>query len=158
MDYIDMEFYRAEAIERGYNVTGTAEQHYDSAMAMSIRYWGGSQTDALTYLARPDVAYTTATGTWQQKIGFQKWIALYCRGFDGWTELRRFDYPAMVVPQGAVSGFPNRLTYPAVNPQPSFRLPSLRRQSLRQRRSQTFLSITMGFPIVTLRRRDGSSG
>jgi len=113
MDYIDMEFYRAEAIERGYNIPGTAEQHYDSAIALSIRYWGGSQADALTYLARPDVAYTTASGTWQQKIGFQKWIAMYCRGFDGWTELRRFDYPAMAVPQGAVSGFPNRMTYPA---------------------------------------------
>lgn len=113
MDYVDMEFYRAEAIERGYNIPGTAEQHYDSAIAASVRYWGGSQTDALTYLARPDVAYTTAPGTWQQKIGLQKWIALYCRGFDGWTDLRRFDWPQMAVPQGAVSGFPNRMTYPA---------------------------------------------
>jgi hypothetical protein len=113
MDYIDMEFYRAEAIERGYNVGGTAELHYDSAIAMSIRYWGGTQAQALTYLARPDVAYTTASGTWRQKIGFQKWLALYCRGFDGWTELRRFDWPTMIPPQGAVSGFPNRLTYPA---------------------------------------------
>jgi len=113
MDYMDLEFYRAEAIERGYNIPGTAEQHYDSAIAISIRYWGGSQAAVNTYLARPDVAYTTAPGTWRQKIGFQKWIALYCRGFDGWTELRRFDYPAMVVPQGAVSGFPNRMTYPA---------------------------------------------
>jgi hypothetical protein len=114
MDYIDMEFYRAEAIERGFNVGGTAEQHYDSAIAMSIRYWGGSQADALTYLALPNVAYTTAPGTWRQKIGLQKWIAMYCRGFDGWTDLRRFDYPIMIPPIGAVSGFPNRLTYPAV--------------------------------------------
>ncbi len=113
MDYVDMEFYRAEAIERGFNVGGTAEQHYDSAIAISIRYWGGSQADALTYLARPDVAYTTAPGAWQQKIGLQKWIALYCRGFDCWTELRRFDWPQMPVPVGAVSGFPTRMTYPA---------------------------------------------
>ena len=113
MDYMDLEFYRAEAIERGYNIPGTAEQHYDSAIAISIRYWGGTQAQVNAYLARPDVAYSTATGTWRQKIGFQKWIALYCRGFDGWTELRRFDWPTMVVPQGAVSGFPNRMTYPA---------------------------------------------
>ncbi len=62
------------------------------------------------------MAYTTAGGgawTWRQKIGFQKWIALYCRGFDGYTELRRFDWPAMDVPTGAVSGFPTRFTYPA---------------------------------------------
>ena len=116
MDLMDLEFYRAEAIERGYNIPGTAEQHYDSAIAMSIRAWGGTQAQALTYLARPDVAYTTAGGgawTWRQKIGFQKWIALYCRGFDGYTELRRFDWPAMDVPTGAVSGFPTRFTYPA---------------------------------------------
>jgi hypothetical protein len=115
MDDMEMEFYRAEAIERGFNVPGTAEQHYDTAIALSIRAWGGTQAQVNTYLARPDVAYSTAAGTWQQKIGFQKWIALYCRGFDGWTELRRFDWPKMVVPQGAISGFPNRMTYPAVN-------------------------------------------
>jgi hypothetical protein len=113
MDYMDLEFYRAEAIERGYNIPGTAEQHYDSAIALSIRHWGGTQAQVLTYLARPDVAYTTAPGTWRQKIGFQKWLALYCRGFDGYTELRRFDWPAMDVPTGAVSGFPTRMTYPA---------------------------------------------
>jgi hypothetical protein len=114
MDYIDMEFYRAEAIERGFNVGGTAEQHYNTAITLSIEYWGGSATDAQNYLALPNVAYTTAAGTWRQKIGLQKWIAMYCRGFDGWTDLRRFDYPIMIPPIGAVSGFPNRLTYPAV--------------------------------------------
>ena len=113
MDYMDLEFYRAEAIERGYNIPGTAAQHYDSAIALSIRYWGGTQAQVNTYLARPDVAYATAAGTWRQKIGAQKWLALYCRGFDGYTELRRFDWPTMDVPTGAVSGFPNRMTYPA---------------------------------------------
>jgi hypothetical protein len=113
MDYIDMEFYRAEAIERGYNVGGTAEQHYNTAITASILYWGGTQTDAQTYLARPDVAYTTAFGPWQKKIGLQKWIALYCRGFDCWTDLRRFDYPTMIPPIAAISGFPNRLPYPS---------------------------------------------
>ena len=113
MDAVDMEFYRAEAIERGFSVGGTAEQHYDSAIAMSIRYWGGSQADALTYLAKPNVAYTTAAGTWQQKIGLQKWIALYNRPFDCWVDLRRFDYPTMIPPIAAQSGFPNRLPYPS---------------------------------------------
>ncbi len=113
MDYIDMEFYRAEAIERGYNVGGTAEQHYNTAVTASILYWGGSATDAANYLARPDVAYTTAYGTWRQKIGLQKWIALYNRGFDSYTDLRRFDYPIMITPIAPISGFPNRLPYPS---------------------------------------------
>ena len=113
LDYIETEFFRAEAKERGYTVAGTAEQHYKNAITASILYWGGTAADANTYLARPDVAYTTAAGDWKQKIGFQKWIGLYNRPFEGWTEMRRLDYPQLPPPVGAKSGFPNRLTYPS---------------------------------------------
>ena len=112
LDYVQAEFLRAEAIERGYNVPGTAAEHYNNAIKASIISWGGSAADADTYLAQPAVAYATATGTWRQKIGFQKWIALYNRPFDGWTELRRFDFPVLTAPVGAKSGFPNRFPYP----------------------------------------------
>ncbi len=112
LDYMEIEFYRAEAIERGYKITGTAEQHYNNAISASIFYWGGTQDDVKKYLGRPDVVYTTAEGGWREKIGFQKWIALYNRPFDGWTELRRLDYPQMSLAVGAVSGFPNRMAYP----------------------------------------------
>ena len=111
-DYSEMEFYRAEAIERGYNVAGTAAEHYNNAVTASILSWGGSAADAAAYLARPEIAYATATGTWKQKIGTQKWIALYNRPFEGWTEIRRFDFPVLAAPVGAKSGFPNRLAYP----------------------------------------------
>jgi len=112
MDYMEMEFLRAEAIERGFNVAGTAQEHYNNAIKASIVYWGGTSADADTYLLRSDVDYTTAAGDWRQKIGFQKWIALYNRPFDGWVELRRLDQPQMPLPVGAISGFPNRYRYP----------------------------------------------
>lgn len=112
LDYPEIEFYRAEAKERGFNVVGTALTHYNNAITASILYWGGSATDAATYLSRPDVAYATAAGGYKQKIGFQKWIALYNRPFDGWLEMRRLDYPVLPLPVGAISGFPNRLPYP----------------------------------------------
>ena len=112
MDYVETEFFRAEAKERGFNVAGTAEEHYNKAITASIIYWGGTASDASTYLLKPAVAYTTAAGNYKQKIGFQKWIGLYNRPFDGWTELRRLDYPQLSLPLGAKSGFPNRLTYP----------------------------------------------
>ena len=48
-----------------------------------------------------------------QKIGIQKWIALYNRPVEGYTEIRRFDVPILTPPVGAKSGFPNRFTYPA---------------------------------------------
>lgn len=111
-DYVETEFLRAEAKERGFNVAGTAEQHYNNAITASILYWGGSAADAAAYLAQPDVAYTTAAGNWKQKIGTQKWIALYNRSFETWTELRRLDYPVITAPVNAKSGFPTRLTYP----------------------------------------------
>ena len=64
------------------------------------------------YLARPDVAYATATGTYKEKIGVQKWLALYNRGFEAWTEWRRLDAPVLVAPANALSVIPVRFTYP----------------------------------------------
>ena len=111
-EYAEMEFYRAEAKERGYNIAGTAMEHYNNAITASVLAWGGTLAEAATYLSKPDVAYSTATGTWRQKIGTQKWIALYNRPFEGWIELRRLDFPVIPPPVGAKSGFPNRFQYP----------------------------------------------
>ena len=119
MTYSQTEFLRAEAIERGYNIPGTAEDHYNNAITASILDWGGSAADAAAYLAQPEVAYATShsVGGWKEKIGFQKWIALYNQPFDGWTELRRFDFPVLTAPVQAKSGFPNRFPYPSAEQQ-----------------------------------------
>ena len=112
LDYVEAEFDRAEAIERGFTVAGTAAEHYNNAIRASILYWGGTNAQADAYLAQPAVAYATAAGNYKQKIGTQKWIALYNRGYELWTEYRRLDYPVLVIPTTAKSGFPNRFTYP----------------------------------------------
>jgi hypothetical protein len=112
LDYVEMEFYRAEAKERGFNVAGTAEQHYNNAIRASILYWGGTSAQADAYLGQPSVAYTSASGNFKEKIGTQKWIALQNRGYESWTEYRRLDYPILTAPSGAKSAFPNRFTYP----------------------------------------------
>ena len=113
-DYAEVEFLLAEAVERGIAVGGTAEQHYNNAITASILFWGGTVADATTYLAQPEVAYTTAIGDWKQKIGTQKWIALYNRGFEAWTCWRMLDHPVLVAPPDAVSVTPVRLTYPII--------------------------------------------
>lgn len=115
MDYSEVEFLRAEAVERGFTVTGTAAEHYKNAVTASIKFWDGTDAEAATYLLRPDVAYATAAGAWKQKIGFQKWIALYGEPAQAWLEMRRLDFPNTTVvpaPVGAKSGYPNRLPYP----------------------------------------------
>jgi hypothetical protein len=112
LGYSEVEFMRAEAIERGYGNAGNAADHYKNAIIASILYWGGTSDEAAAYVARPDVAYATAAGNWKQKIGFQKWIALYNQPFQGWLEMRRLDQPVLPAPVEAKSGYPNRLTYP----------------------------------------------
>lgn len=101
-DYVEMEFLKAEAAERGgYDVTGSAEEHYNNAIEASIKYWGGVNgvdeatldAQATTYLNRDDVDYSSASGTWREKIGIQKWIALYNRGTEAWSSWRVLDYP-----------------------------------------------------------------
>jgi hypothetical protein len=113
LDYSETEFLLAEAVERGF-VAGTAATHYNNAVTASILYWGGAAGDATTYLAQPSVAYATAVGggTYKQKIGQQKYLALYNRGFDVWTEWRRLDYPVLSPALNATTAIPVRFTYP----------------------------------------------
>ncbi|MEI7663377.1 MAG: SusD/RagB family nutrient-binding outer membrane lipoprotein [Bacteroidota bacterium] len=113
-DASETEFLLAEGAARGFTVGGTAAEHYSTAITRSIEYWGGSSADITAYLAQPTVAYGTATGTWQQKIGEQKWIALYNRGFESWTAWRMLDFPVLAAPADAKSVIPLRLTYPVV--------------------------------------------
>ncbi len=112
IDYAEVEFLLAEAAARGYAVGGTAESHYDAGITASITYWGGTSADAATYLSNPAVAYTTAAGTYQQKIGTQIWLALYNNGFEAWTAWRKYDFPALVAPPDAASDIPVRYFYP----------------------------------------------
>ncbi len=112
LSYVEAEFYLAEAVERGINVAGTAEEHYNNAITASILFWGGTEEEVAAYLAQPEVAYATAEGDFEQKIGEQKWLALYNRGFASWTEWRRLDYPQLEAPEGARSDIPVRFTYP----------------------------------------------
>jgi hypothetical protein len=115
MDYSEVQFLLAEAVERGF-ITGTAATYYNNAVTGSITYWGGTAEQAATYLAQPRVAYATAAGDWKQKIGFQKWIALYNRGWESWIEWRRLDAPKLSPPAGgnapAGLAIPVRMIYP----------------------------------------------
>jgi len=112
LSYAEIEFYLAEARERGYAVGGTAQEHYNKAIIASVLEWGGTVAEANAYLSLPGVNYATAAGTWRQKIGIQKWIALYNRGWDAWIEWRRLDYPQLVAGPLALSDIPLRYPYP----------------------------------------------
>jgi hypothetical protein len=110
MDYSEVEFYLAEAAQRGYTVGGTAVTHYANAVTASIVYWGGTPAEAATYLLRPGVVYNAAN--WRMSIGLQQWIAFFNRGWDAWIAWRKFDYPQLVPASEALSDIPLRYPYP----------------------------------------------
>ena len=114
LTYTEVEFLLAEAVARGYSVGGTVAPHYENAITASIEQSGGSTVDAVAYLAQPTVAYATASGNYKEKIGVQKWIALYDQPVDSWREYRRLDYPVLTAPAQALSVLPLRLTYPVI--------------------------------------------
>ena len=111
MDLAEVEFLLAEAKERNYTVSGTAESHYNAAITASMEDWGVSATNISTYLANPSVAYTNS-GTWRQKIGLQFWIAMYNRGFEGWSVYRKYDAPVLNIAAGSGLPVPTRYGYP----------------------------------------------
>ncbi|WP_397362041.1 SusD/RagB family nutrient-binding outer membrane lipoprotein [Olleya sp. R77988] len=110
MDFSEVSFYLAEAGHRTWSVGGTATQHYTTGITASFDYWGAS--GLATYLLNPDVAYATAAGDWRQKIGTQFWLAMYNRGFEGWTIWRKYDNPTFNLPAVSSNPIPTRYTYP----------------------------------------------
>jgi hypothetical protein len=114
ISYAQVELMLAEAVERGFAVGGTAASHYNAGVIASIAEWGGTATEANTYLAQPQIAYATAPGGYKQKIGYQYWLALYNQPTEAWTQWRRLDYPQLTAPSNAFSAIPLRLLYPVV--------------------------------------------
>jgi hypothetical protein len=119
MNYAEVCFMMAEAAERGWNVQGTAAEWYDKGISASLQEWGITDQNMINqYLAQPAVAYTTAAGDWKQKIGVQKWLALFNQPLQAWIEWRRLDFVKLELPvDGALGDIGNsvapvRLIYP----------------------------------------------
>lgn len=109
LDYTEVEFLLAEAAARGY-ITDDAETHYNEAITSSILYWGGTEAEADAYIAQPSVKYSAAN--WKERIGVQKWIALYNRGFEAWSSWRKLGFPELADAVQSGLPVPLRFTYP----------------------------------------------
>lgn len=108
----ELHFSQAEAVERGWNVPGTAETHYLAGIEASWNQWGVfDQANFNAYVATPEVTYNSAE--WDEKIGYQKWLALYPLGYEAWSEWRRLGYPELTPnPWATTPQIPLRFTYP----------------------------------------------
>ncbi|MEX0316009.1 MAG: SusD/RagB family nutrient-binding outer membrane lipoprotein [Allomuricauda sp.] len=112
LDYSEVSFMLAQASELQFNVGGDAATHYTNGIIACMQDWGVEEEDITTYLNRSDVDYNTAPGTWREKLGLQYWLAMYNRGFAGWTAWRQLDAPALNVAADSQNPVPNRYTYP----------------------------------------------
>jgi hypothetical protein len=111
LDYAEVSFYLADAAMR--SISGnpaTAAGFYNNGITASFDYWG--TTGIAAYLAKPEVNFATAPGTWQVKIGNQLWLAMYNRGYETWTAWRTYDIPGFNLPAVSELPVPTRLTYP----------------------------------------------
>ena len=127
MRYSEIEFIRAEAIERGI-IQGDAKAAYENAIRASLEENGATDFDA--YMAQAKVAYdaaelpnllfasnaltnaspennacanpTVAASVKLQKIAYQKWLALFSTGPEAWAEVRRTDIPVIGPAIGAI--------------------------------------------------------
>ncbi|MDF2157262.1 SusD/RagB family nutrient-binding outer membrane lipoprotein [Algoriphagus sp. CAU 1675] len=126
MSYAELQFVLAEARERGYISTGSAEEYYRNGIQASIDYYkeryeaiGLSQISEKlvvdeSYFAQADVAYTGTATEKLAKIGTQKWLALFFNGLEGWYDWRRTDYPKILPgPAAYINTVPVRYMYPS---------------------------------------------
>lgn len=115
--YAQVLFCRAEAAKIGYTGAvddAAAEGFYKDAIKASWEQNGVyEQTAYNTYIALPEVAYTSATG--YEKIMTEKWVHAYLNSWEAWNDWRRTGFPKLSAAQDAVDprGIPYRVSYPS---------------------------------------------
>ncbi|MFR9166636.1 MAG: SusD/RagB family nutrient-binding outer membrane lipoprotein [Dysgonomonas sp.] len=123
MSYAEVEFLIAEAAQRGWNVSGTAEKHYNDAITAALDQWRLFGTSASItsqqisdYLAEPGVVYNPAEGI--KQINTQLWILHFLDPIETWSNWRRSGYPELIYhnydpSKNQTDGkFPGRMPYP----------------------------------------------
>jgi hypothetical protein len=110
MSYSEIQFYLAEAAERGFSVGGSAQGYYENAVIASFDEWEAPAVG--TYLAQDDVAWGTGIHTDMEKIARESWVSFYNRGFVAYTQVRRLDFPLPLAASPANGNYPVRYTYP----------------------------------------------
>jgi hypothetical protein len=110
MSHTEVSFLLADAAARGFNVPGTAADHYEAGIRSSIDFWGGTTAEADAFLAQTDVQWDAAK--WKELIGTQKYLAMYNRGFEAYCTYRLYDAPTMEQAAEAGTTPPTRFNYP----------------------------------------------
>ncbi|MFC0877357.1 SusD/RagB family nutrient-binding outer membrane lipoprotein [Saccharicrinis sp. FJH2] len=111
ISYTELLFLMAEAAHKEYISGGetAAEAYFDQAVLNSL-VENGLADVANDYVGKNVFAYDPAIA--MERIGTQKWIALFSQGFEAWTEWRRTKQPGLTPAQdGYIDQIPSRLRY-----------------------------------------------
>ena len=109
----ELHFAMAEAVERGWMTGSAADYYYDGIQASWEQWEVYDEAEFTSYVANAEVAYDS--GSWEEKIGTQKWVALYPNGYEAWAEWRRLGFPELTPHSRAFTAdgeIPLRQTYP----------------------------------------------
>ena len=96
MTSAEVEFLLAEAKSKGWNVSGTVEEHYHNgiraSMKMMNKYFGATISDAEIeeYILNHPLSDNP-----RECINYEAWILHLTNPAEGWANLRRSDYPAL---------------------------------------------------------------
>ncbi|WP_035464809.1 SusD/RagB family nutrient-binding outer membrane lipoprotein [Algoriphagus vanfongensis] len=126
MSYAELQFVLAEAREKGYITTGSAEEYYMNGVKASFSYYkeryelvnlpqiAEKLEVGNSYFEQADVAYTGSMEEKLSKIGTQKWLALFFNGMESWYDWRRTNYPEILPgPAAYINSVPVRIMYPS---------------------------------------------
>lgn len=107
MDYSELLFLRAEAAERGL-ITGDVSTLLGDAIGWNMSGRGVANQDITNY-----VSNILSNGTDLEEIYTEKWVSMFGRGMQAWTDYRRTGVPSLSpVPGGIVNVIPRRFSYP----------------------------------------------
>ncbi|TAJ12400.1 SusD/RagB family nutrient-binding outer membrane lipoprotein [Marinilabiliaceae bacterium JC017] len=123
IDKAEVDFFLSEAAVRGVISDIDATQAYNDGIKASIEFYANFTDPSLdlsdeieSYIAGELVNLNLASSPEDklERIGEQKWLALWLQGAEGWTEIRRLDSPKLNRPSNpvsTVSDFPTRLKF-----------------------------------------------
>lgn len=112
VSYSELMFLMAEAAQKGYISTGTAQSYYNAGVLSSLTTMG-VEDQYSTYIAENGVAFTNVNAL--KQIAEQNWLGLYTQGIESWTEWRRTGYPALTPAiEAVVATIPSRFNYPPI--------------------------------------------
>lgn len=107
MSYSEVMFLLSEAAARNL-ISGEAKTWYEDAVRANFAELGLVEGEFTTFITSPAGRYTNL-----ERISVQKWVSLFGRGLEAWTEYRRTGLPALTPAAFAfVDVVPQRFLYP----------------------------------------------